>query len=480
MTSPPAPEALERVAETVDVLEVRADLTPEPDLDALRAWFPGRILYTLRSEAEGGRFSGDLLERQTLLEGASHRFDLIDLEAERDLDPHLLAQIPPRKRVLSWHGGPASVESLVERLEAMAETPAALYKLIPRARRSGQELAPLRLLAEVERRDVVAFAAGPVATWSRLVAPRLGAPWIFGSLGDEEGAPGQPVLEELILDHGLPDLLPADRLCGVVGNPVDHSLSPRLHNGAYRRLGLPFLYVPFHVEEFGEFWLEVVEDGFLAEIGLPLVGLSVTTPHKSAALAVAGVSSPLADKLNAANTLDLRDGVWEAENTDVEGVSRALEEREIPVEGRSAVVVGAGRAGRAAAFGLSRSGAETVIANRSEDRGREVAELLDLPFVPLDELEPGEFEIVVHATSLGREPGDEAPIDPTALRADGVLVELVYGAGPTVLERKARERGITVVDGREVLVAQALGQFRLFTGREISIRLGREIVGVAR
>ncbi|MDX1631202.1 MAG: type I 3-dehydroquinate dehydratase [Thermoanaerobaculia bacterium] len=478
MTSRPESGDLERIAGSADVLEVRADLTPDLDPDSLRDRFPGRLLYTLRSREEGGRFSGDLLERQTLLEGASHSFDLIDLEAERDLDPHLLAQIAPRRRVLSWHGDPAPVDALVERLEEMSETPAAVYKLVPGARRSGQELLPLRLLAEVERRDVIAFATGPIGTWSRLVAPRLGAPVVFGSVG-EAAAPGQPSLKDLILDHALPELYPADRLCGLVGDPVDHSLSPRLHNGAYRSLGLPYLYLPFHVEEFGEFWLEVVEDDFLAEIGLPLVGLSVTTPHKTAALAVAGVASPLADRLNAANTLDLRDGVWEAENTDVEGVTRALEEREIPVEGRSAVVVGAGRAGRAAAFGLARKGAETTIANRSRERGRTVAELLDLPFVSLEELDPGEFEIVVHATSLGRQPGDEVPVDPAALRTDGILVELVYGAGPTLLEREARERGVTVVDGREVLVAQALRQFQLFTGREIPISLGREILEMA-
>ena len=479
LTAKPSPAALRAIACSVDVLEVRADLVPDLDSAALRADFPGRLLYTLRSREEGGGFRGSLLERQTLLEGAAGRFDLIDLEVERDLDPHLLTRVRPEQRILSWHGPETDLEGLEERLGAMSETPAALYKLVPAARRSGQELIPLRLLEEAGRRDVVAFATGPVATWTRLVAPRLGAPWIYGSLGDAAGAPGQLSVERLVRDYGLPELRPAERLCGVLGNPVLHSLSPRLHNGAYRELELPCLYVPFHVEEFGEFWLEVAEDDLLGRIGMPLVGLSVTTPHKSAALAVAAVASPLAETLNAANTLDLRDGAWEAENTDVEGVIRALEERGIPVAGRRAVVVGAGRAGRAAAFGLARGGADVVVANRSEARGREVAELLEIPFCALEDLDPSAFEIVVHATSLGRAPDDEAPIDADALRAEGALVELVYGTGPTLLERRARERGLTVIDGREVLVAQAIAQFRLFTGRDISIEMGRRILEVA-
>ena len=476
LTASPSAEALRRIAGSVDLLEVRADLVPEIDPADLRADFPGKLLYTLRSRDEGGRFGGSLLERQTLLEGAASRFDLIDLEAERDLDPHLLARVSPDRRVLSWHGPAGELEELQERFEAMAETPAVLYKLVPAARRSGQDLLPLRLLAEIRRRDVTAFATGPTGTWTRLVAPRLGAPWVYGSLDDEEAAPGQLPVERLIRDYGLPALPEVQRLCGVVGAPVLHSLSPRLHNRAYRELDLPYLYLPFHVEEFGEFWLEVVEDGFLEDAGMPLVGLSVTTPHKTAALAVAGAASPLAETLNAANTLDLREGVWEAENTDVEGVIKALEARGIAVEGLRAVVVGAGRAGRAAAFGLQRGRADVLVANRSEERGREVADLLEIPFLPLEDLDPASFDLVVHATSLGRNPGDEAPVDPDSLREDAILVELVYGAEPTALERRARERGLTVIDGREVLVAQALAQFRLFTGREIPIELGRRIL----
>src|SRR4030095_3950665 len=120
------------------------------------------------------------------------------------------------------------------------------------------------------------------------------------------------------------DLPPASVLAGLAGNPVGHSLSPRLHNAAYRALGLPRLYLPFHVESFGDFWLEVVESGSLDVLGLPLTGLSVTAPFKEAALAMAGASSPLAERVQSANTLLLNDGVWEAETTDPEGVVQTL------------------------------------------------------------------------------------------------------------------------------------------------------------
>ena len=143
---------------------------------------------------------------------------------------------------------------------------------------------------------------------------------IYGSVTEMPAAAGQPSIVRLQRDFGLPDMPGVERLNGLVGYPVEHSLSPALHNGLYRQLGLPALYLPFHVEAFGDFWLDIVESGSLQVLGFDLRGLSVTAPHKAAALAVAGAASPLAETVGAANTLTCNEGVWEAENTDPEGI----------------------------------------------------------------------------------------------------------------------------------------------------------------
>jgi 3-dehydroquinate dehydratase/shikimate dehydrogenase len=482
LTTPPEPESAGFAESVADVswLEVRGDLIGDLDPAPLRRRFPGKLLYTLRSKAESGAFEGSPERRKRRLLEAAERYDLVDLEAARDLSPEVLKEIPAEKRLLSWHGPATPLAGLKTIFEKMAAFDAVLYKLVPTALQAGDEMAALLLLDSLERGDVAAFAAGPAGVWTRLIAPRLGAPVVYGALGDVPGAPGQMTIRRLREDFGLPELRPVERLFGVVGNPVAHSLSPRLHNAAYRALGIPALYLPFHAEAFGEFWLEVVESEALEQIGLPIRGLSVTTPHKEAALAVAGAPSPRAERIGAANTLVCNDGVWEAESTDPDGVVLPLQARGIDLAGRSAAVVGTGGAGRSAAEGLAAAGAQVTLVNRSAPRGQSAADQLKLPFLPLAELDPAAFDLLVNATTLGREDGDALPFPVAGLRPDAVVVDLVYreGSAPTPLLRAAAERGIAVVDGREVLLYQALGQLRMMTGRDMPVDLARRILGL--
>ena len=474
----PSGDELRRLAGVADWLELRADLVGDVPHEALREHFPGRLVYTLRSRAEGGAFAAARERRRKRIAEASAGFDLVDLEGDRDLAPDLLGRIEADRRLVSWHGAAADAPALRSRLDHLLATRAAFYKLVPRAAHSGDELAVLEVLSGLERGDVVAFAAGEVGFWTRLVAPQLGSPLVYGSVGEAPAAPGQPTIARLVRDWGLPDLAPASRLFGVVGRPALGSLSPRLHNAAYRSHGIDALFVPFEVEHFGDFWLEIVEGDLLPRLGLPLAGLAVTMPHKEIAFAVAGAASPLATRLQAANTLVRTRGVWEGESTDAEGVVAALGARGVALRGRRAAVVGCGGAGRAAAIGLALAGANVVLVNRGAERGLAAAQALQLPFVPLEKLEPARFDLFVHATPLGRGPADELPLPVARLPAESVVVDLAYREQPTRLVAEARRRGLVAVDGREVLLRQAVPQFRLMTGRELPVELGRQVLGL--
>jgi 3-dehydroquinate dehydratase/shikimate dehydrogenase len=456
LTERPSADGLSRLSERVSILEVRADLVGEIDADWLRKHFQGELLFTLRSRAEGGRSDLSLERRhQRLIQAASH-FDLVDLEGDRDLDPDILACYAPSRRVISWHGGPSLLGELQAVFARHSGEEARYYKLIPEARQAGQEIAALALLHSLHRDDVIAFASGAIGTWTRLIAPRLGAPVVFGSASELAAAPGQLSIQQLIEDYGLPELGEVHQLFGIVGAHVAGSLSPRLHNHAYRRLGIDGLYLPFDVEAFGDYWLEVVESGSLDELGFELKGLSVTSPFKRVAVAVAGAVSPLAEWSGSANTLFLEEEIWQADSTD-----------------------GVGVCGRAAAAALSAEGAAVTIVNRGSERGRKAAADLRLPFCELEHFEPSGFECLVNATSLGRDPGDELPFEPIRLERDAVVVDLVYlRSGPTRLVSEVRASGRLAIDGREVLLYQAIPQFRLMTGREMPEAESRRLLGL--
>lgn len=478
-----APDDLDRLASlagAADVLEVRADLLGDVAAARLRDEFPGELLFTLRSRSEGGAGETDPAARRArLLAAAKAGYDLVDLEADRDLDPALLAALPEPRRLISWHGPRLDLGGLRERTRALVSTPARWYKLVPAAAEPADGFAVLALLHGLGRSDLIAFAGGQAATWTRLLAPRLGAPVVYAAAGETAAAPGQPTLAALHRDYGLPELPPAEKLFGIVGSRAHDSLSPRLHNGAYRDLGLPFLYLPFSVSRFGPFWLDVVDAARFSVLAMPLTGLSVTAPHKGAAAAVAGALSPLADFLDAVNTLVFHDGVWEGESTDGEGVVRALRGRGVDTAAVDVAVVGAGGAGCAAAWALSRVDARVVLVNRDRVRGEAVARRLRLPFLELDEFQPERFPVIVHATSLGSEDGDALPFEPRRLGDGAAVVDLVYRRDrPTPLVDVVRSCGRRAIDGREVLLGQAIPQFRILTGQELPEEPARRRLGL--
>jgi 3-dehydroquinate dehydratase/shikimate dehydrogenase len=479
LLSPPSPDGdeLASLPDSIRWLEVRADLVGEIDPDWLRGHFKGRLIYALRGRAAGGHYDDSPGQRRERLLKAATQYDLIELDAESDLSAELLDAVTPGRRMISWHGAACGAAELVARFEQLAAHEARFYKLVTTARRSGDELAPLNLLKSLGRSDVVAYASGPVGFWSRVAAPYLGCAMISGAVAEAGVVAGEISIARLMDDYGFPALRPLKELYGIVGCPVSHSLSPRLHNAAYRVLNRPALFVPFHVESLSDFWSGVVESGKLEELGVSIKGLTVASPHKEAVLREAEVVSLMSRRAGAVNICVRNNGSWRADTTDPDGVVASLRERGIEIENKRAAVIGCGGAGRAVAAGLAEAGAEVMLVNRGLERGRRAVGLLNLPFTPLADFSARGFSIVVNATPVGRDDGGQ-PFSIDGLDDDAAVVDLVYGSTPTPLVAQARSSGMIVVDGRDVLLTQALRQFHRMIGSEMPDGVAQEKLGI--
>jgi 3-dehydroquinate dehydratase/shikimate dehydrogenase len=462
LSSPPAPDGAElrALAGRVDALEVRADLVGDLDVHWLRQQFSGTLVYTLRSVGEGGQFSGDRAKRHARLAAAARGYDQVDLEAATDVTPELLAAVPAGRRRLSRHvgrhGAAAGLAELAAILDGMTATPAALYVLSIDTDTAEDAVAVLSLLAAARRSDVTAYATGLCGLFTRILAPRLGAPVVFAELGTGTQA-GLPTLVELQTDYGFPELAPVHCLYGIVSPSLRPSVWTRLHNRAYRMLGLPAIFLPFATQDLQRFWRTLIPA--LDAVSLPLRGMTVCTPFKECVLDLVERTTAAATHCGAGNIVWREGHEWVADATDLCVVS-ALAAMGVELNGRRAAVVGCGAAGRAIAAALTQLGADVVLVNRGHDRGRFAAQLLALPFVPLAEFSPAGFTLLVHATPVT----DRVMVPLAGLSGDGAVLEMVPANTTTPLIEAARARGLVTVDGWQVLAIEGALQFQLMTG----------------
>ncbi|HEY4423966.1 MAG TPA: type I 3-dehydroquinate dehydratase [Pyrinomonadaceae bacterium] len=463
LIDPPSPDGAELTAlpDSVDWLEVRADRTGDVDSQWLRDHFKGRLLYSFRTNGE--------TDRSERLKTAAELYDRVELEIEIDASEELLRAVPVEKRLLSWYGRVNDLSELNDRFTQLSSVPAAAYKIVTTAENITEEFLPLSLLKSLDRTDTIAFSNGPLGFWNRLVALQLGSPAIFGRVAGDSAADMEPSIGKLIADYGLPKVRPAKELFAIIGNPIFHSLSPRLHNASYRALNHEALFVPLRVHSFAEFWREFVTSRKLDEFGIPINGMTVASPHKEEAVLTAKTVSGMVRQTEAANILVRNNGWWTADTTDpdvVYGVS---------VKKKRAAVIGCGGAGRAIAAALVQSGAGVTLINRGAERGEHAAALLGLPYIPLRDFNAEDYDIVVNATPVGRDT-DEAPFEVEQLNNGAVVIDLVYGSRPTPLVDTTRARQQLAIDGRDVLVTQVSQQFRLMTGKDMPVDLAREIL----
>jgi len=269
------------------------------------------------------------------------------------------------------------------------------------------------------------------------------------------------------------------KICGVIGDPIAHTMSPVMHNAVFKEMGMDYVYVAFQVKKEG------LGEAIQGMRGLNIRGLNVTIPHKVAIIPLLDRLDHLAELIGAVNTVVNDNGVLTGYNTDAEGFLRALLERGIEPRGKNVVILGAGGASRAISFILAERGSSLVILNRTLDKAKECASRIGEVFQK--EAKALEFDsenlakalteadILVNTTSVGMYPDTgETPVSADLLRPGLIAVDIVYNPIKTRLLEETEAAGARTISGIDMFVWQGALAFEKWTGLKAPVKLMKE------
>ena len=466
---------MKQAAEKADLVELRLDyLARDPDFKRLLADRPCPIIATCRRSQDGGRFNGSedkrlAILRQAILEGV----DYVDLEMD------IAGKVPrygKTKRIVSYHNMQETPLDLSDIYDEIKELDPDVIKIATLARRAADNVDVVKLIGRSST-PTLALCMGEVGAPTRILARKFGAPWTYACMdADRPVAPGQLGLCELLDVYRYRSIGKNTEVYGLIANPVAHSMSPLMHNAAFAEMGMDKVYVPFCTPDV---------DGFLETMDAwDVKGYSVTIPHKQAILRGLQQAEGVVKKLRACNTVIKRDGKFTGYNTDwraaIDSLEKAMpptESGDSPLKGRMVLLVGAGGVGRALGYALVSRGALLTIANRTEDKARDLARLLNCRCVPLEGVNQVLADVLVNATSVGMYPDvAKMVVHPSFLKPNMVVFDTVYNPEVTRLIDEAGARDCKTVSGLEMFVRQGAAQFMLFTGQPAPVDLIRDLV----
>lgn len=465
------------VEQGADLVELRLDYINGPvNLKRLVADRPCPVVITCRRKREGGKYKGSEEARLILLRSAiAEGVEYVDLEED------VAGQIPRfgnTRRIISMHDfrkTPDDLEAIHQRLSQLDPD---VIKICTMANNPGDNLRMLRLVAK-SKLPTVGLCMGEMGLPSRILTGRFGAPFTYATFSEERAmAPGQLSFEQMKDVYHYDQINRETDVYGVIADPVGHSLSPLIHNAAFRHLKLNKVYVPIRVPR--ESLAEFIDES--PELGVK--GLSVTIPHKEAVIDKLTHPDDAVRGIGAANTVvfdgDQRLGFNTDHQAAMDSLEAALEtadEGPASLEGKTALVLGAGGVGKAIAFGLIRRGAKLVLTDGIPERAQELAERFDCRAIDWSLRHTVSADVLVNCTPVGMHPDvDETPYDKHHLRPGTIVFDVVYNPENTLLIKDARARNCKVITGVEMFVRQACHQFKLFTGHDGPAELMRDVL----
>ena len=446
-------------------LEFRLDFLQNPlrgaeAIGGFLSEYPDSILLaTCRRHQNHGRFNGSIDEQLSILDLAvrngAHAVD-VEIETAEISQERLNAFRGRTQVIVSYHNYEATppMDTIVSR---MLRVQADAYKIVTTARKPSDNVRVLAAAKALPKHRMIVLAMGELGFPTRVLSPVFGGVFSYAAPIFAQGtAAGQVSARQLRHLYRVEKLDKNAKMYGVIADPVRHTISPAVHNRAFQARRLDAVYLPLLVTP------PCLRDFFSLADKLPLSGFSVTIPHKQKIIRYLDVVDPLARRIGAVNTVWRKAGKWRGTNTDVAGVTGPLS-RLLKLSKSKVLIVGNGGAARGAACALSDAGARITLVGRNADRVRALSKICGAEALLKEQLGQHHFDAVVHATPLGMFPHVNECFFNGRIPGD-VVFDMVYNPLETVLIKRAKEEGKTVVPGLDMFIEQAVRQFEIWTG----------------
>jgi 3-dehydroquinate dehydratase/shikimate dehydrogenase len=436
------------------------------------------MVFTVRRGADGGLWRGPEDKRQRLMrEAIVAGVDFIDVEMDVARE---IRRFGKTQRIISYHNLKQTPPDLLSYAQQCEEMDADVVKIACRAHSLADAMKILQVASKMET-PTIAIAMGEIGSFTRVLGAKYGAPFTYANFNvDRSFAPGMYRFDELKRDFFYDEINAETEVYAVIGDPIGHSLSPPIHNAAFRAVGQNKVMVPILMP--GDRLKASLDD--VAWLGIK--GYSITIPHKQAVLPLLTQADGAVDRTSACNTMIVKDdGTKVGYNTDYRAAMDSLEaayggpspDGVSPLMNKNVLILGAGGVARPIGFGMVRRGAIVTLCNRNDEKATKLAEELTCRSAAWTMRASMIPDILINCTPVGMQPNvDDTPMPPAGFRPGMVVMDTVYHPENTMFLKLARERDCRTVSGVDMFIRQAGIQSQLYTGQNPPIDLMREVV----
>jgi 3-dehydroquinate dehydratase/shikimate dehydrogenase len=478
-------ENIKRAAEFADVVELRFDCLKESEINIFyqklgHQWQISEsvpLITTFRPKEQGGFRELNQKERDYFWNSG---YEIGWADCEEDIIEDSWNWLW-EKRICSFHdfkNVPENIDEIYKRLKA---TGADIVKIAVQVDEATDSIAVWKLLekAKAENIQIIPIAMGEAGKWTRILGLAHGAFMTYAALeAGKETAGGQLTAKDLIETYRVKELDENTEIYGIIASSVSHSVSPFMHNAVFKFHNLNAVYIPFEVKNPGEFIKKFIKKE-TREIDLNFKGFSVTIPHKETIIEFLDEIDETAKAIGAVNTVKIENGKLYGYNTDAQGFIEPLKTAYGDLNKTKIAVLGAGGAARACVYALKKENAEVTIFARNLQKAESLANEFQVElkeFTKTENRKPktvfNDFDILINTTPLGTkgEFENETPVFAEQIENVKLVYDLIYNPFQTRLMSEADKANVPKIGGSAMLVAQAVAQQKIWTGRAAPLK----------